>query len=193
VSDLDRSGPPTTAIVLDETDRLLLNNLQGGFPVTHRPFAEVALRLGLDEDDVIARLRALVRPGDAVLLPRAADARDVLVTELARLGATVVEVAAYRTRPVTDGAARVRAALERGEVDIVTFTSSSTVRNFAALFTGNERRRLLSRVAIAAIGPITADTAASFGLATRIMPAEYTIPALTRAIAAYFSNASERS
>src|SRR5207247_825380 len=51
----------------------------------------------------------------------------------------------------------------------------------------------LARVAIASIGPITAETAASLGFATRIMPAEYTVPALTSAIAAYFSNASERS
>jgi DNA-binding Lrp family transcriptional regulator len=62
VSDLDRGSLGET-IVLDDTDRLLLNNLQGGFPVTHRPFADVARRLGLDEDDVIARLRALVDNG----------------------------------------------------------------------------------------------------------------------------------
>ena len=52
---------PTVAI--DDTDRLLLNNLQGGFPVSHRPFAEVAERLGLDEDDVIARIRRMVENG----------------------------------------------------------------------------------------------------------------------------------
>jgi len=44
-------------------DRLLLNNLQGGFPVTHRPFAEVAVKLGLAEDDVLARLRRMVESG----------------------------------------------------------------------------------------------------------------------------------
>ena len=49
-----------TAVALDDTDRLLLNELQGGFPVTHRPFADVAGRLGLDEGDVIAHLRRLV-------------------------------------------------------------------------------------------------------------------------------------
>jgi len=51
------------AIGLDDVDRLLLNNLQGGFPVTHRPFRDVAERLGLDEDDVIARVRRLVETG----------------------------------------------------------------------------------------------------------------------------------
>jgi DNA-binding Lrp family transcriptional regulator len=55
--------PAAERIELDATDRLLLNNLQGGFPVTHRPFAEVARTLGLEEDDVIARIRRLVETG----------------------------------------------------------------------------------------------------------------------------------
>ena len=50
-------------VAIDDTDRLLLNELQGGFPVTHRPFADVAERLHLHEDDVIARLRRLVDTG----------------------------------------------------------------------------------------------------------------------------------
>lgn len=52
-----------TPVEIDDTDRVLLNNLQGGFPVTHRPFADVAGRLGLREDAVIARLRRLVETG----------------------------------------------------------------------------------------------------------------------------------
>lgn len=56
--------PKTKPVIgLDAVDRLLLNNLQGGFPVTHRPFRDVAERLGLDEDDVIARVRRLVQSG----------------------------------------------------------------------------------------------------------------------------------
>jgi len=54
---------PAEGIVIDDIDRLLLNNLQGGFPVSHRPFAEVAERLGLAEDDVIARIRRMVETG----------------------------------------------------------------------------------------------------------------------------------
>jgi len=50
-------------VSIDDTDRLLLNELQGGFPVTHRPFADVAARLALEEGDVIARLRRLVETG----------------------------------------------------------------------------------------------------------------------------------
>jgi uroporphyrinogen III methyltransferase / synthase len=144
-------------------------------------------------EGLVARLRELVQPGDAVLLPRAAQTRDLLATELRRLGATVREVPAYRTRLVAEAAGRLRPALERGAVDVVTFTSSSTVRGFAALFTDEERARLLARVTIASIGPITAATAASFGLRTQIMPGEYTIPALARAIVGHFSGRAERS
>src|SRR5438045_8370905 len=53
----------TERVEIDETDRLLLNNLQGGFPVTHRPFRDVGERLGLTEDVVIERLRRMVKTG----------------------------------------------------------------------------------------------------------------------------------
>ena len=73
----------------------------------------------------------------------------------------------------------------------MTFTSSSTARNFASLFSGDERLALLRGVLVASIGPVTAATAAQYGLETRIMPTEYTIPALAQAIVDYFSR--ERS
>lgn len=53
----------TVQVEIDETDRLLLNNLQGGFSVTHRPFAKVAKQFGLSEDEVLTRLRRLVDTG----------------------------------------------------------------------------------------------------------------------------------
>jgi uroporphyrinogen III methyltransferase/synthase len=96
-------------------------------------------------------------------------------------------VPAYVTRPVDGGAARLRETLAAGAIDAVTFTSSSTARNFAELFSAEERRSWRGRVAIASIGPITAATAAEYGLATDIMPGEYTIPALARALADYFA------
>lgn len=138
-------------------------------------------------EGLVARLRALLGADDRVLLPRAAQTRDVLVTELRALGAQVTEVAAYATRKAEGGATRLADALAAGTVDAVTFTSSSTARNFAEAYTDGERRAWRGRVAVASIGPITAATAAEYGLATDIMPAEYTIPALARAIADYFA------
>jgi uroporphyrinogen III methyltransferase/synthase len=139
---------------------------------------------------LVAHLAPELRPGDAVLLPRAARTRDVLVRGLTGLGARVTEVAAYETRRVTDAAPALRDALAAGRIDVVTFTSSSTARHFAELFTPDERQRWFGRLTVASIGPITAATAASYGLATAVMPAEYTIPALARAIEAHFSERS---
>jgi len=144
-------------------------------------------------EGLIERLRGLLTPGDRMLLPRAAQTRDVLVTGLRTLGVDVVEVPAYSTRRAEDNArARLGEALTGGGIDAVTFTSSSTARNFAEMFTEAERRAWRGRVAIAAIGPITAATAAEYGLAADIMPAEYTIPALARAIIDWFSRIPKR-
>jgi uroporphyrinogen III methyltransferase/synthase len=138
-------------------------------------------------EGLVERLRGVISPADRVLLPRAAQTRDVLVTELRRLGAHVTEVPAYATRRADAGAARLREALAAGAIDAVTFTSSSTARNFAELFTEDERRAWLSRVTVASIGPITAATAAEYGMTTEVMPHEYTIPALARALADHFA------
>ncbi len=162
-------------------------------PATAEALRGWGLRTEVMPDEYVAealvdRLRPLLRAGDRVLLARAAETRDVLVRELAALGAEVTEVAAYRTRAATERAETIRKALAAGRVDVVTFTSSSTVKNFAALFRPAELTRLVAGVTVACIGPITRATAAAHGLRTQIMPEEYTIPALAGAIVAYFEH-----
>lgn len=125
------------------------------------------------------------------LIPRAAVARDYLPDALREAGARVDVVAAYRTvRPASTERERVEAMLVGGGVDCITFTSSSTVTNFAQLFDTTDLSRLLAGVRVACIGDITATTAADYGLRTDIQPDEFTTHALTRAIAAYFSRLS---
>jgi uroporphyrinogen III methyltransferase/synthase len=163
-------------------------------PATADALAEHGVRADLvpgeyRAEGLLERLRGVVTPADRVLLPRAAQTRDVLVTGLRRLGAQVTEVPAYATRRAEAGTARLREALASGTIDAVTFTSSSTARNFAELFTEDERRAWLGRVTVASIGPITAATAAEYGLTTDVMPGEYTIPALARALAEHFARA----
>ncbi|HEV2765725.1 MAG TPA: uroporphyrinogen-III synthase [Pyrinomonadaceae bacterium] len=122
------------------------------------------------------------------LLPRAAVARDVLPRALEEAGARVDAVTAYRTvAPETAGRGRVEALLVGGGVDCVTFTSSSTVSNFARLFDTRDLAPLLAGVRVACIGDITAGTAAEYGLRPDIVPAEHTTHALARAVADYFS------
>jgi uroporphyrinogen III methyltransferase/synthase len=163
-------------------------------PATAEALAEHGVRVELVPTEyraeaLVEALRRLVGPADRVLLPRAKETRDVLVVELRRLGVAVTEVPAYQTRRIEDGVARLREALASGSVDAVTFTSSSTARNFAEQFSADERSAWRGRIAVASIGPITAATAAEYGLSTDVMPSEYTIPALARALADYFARA----
>jgi uroporphyrinogen III methyltransferase/synthase len=127
-----------------------------------------------------------------ILIPRAAVARDYLPLALEGAGARVDVVPAYRTvRPQASERGRVEALLAGGAVDCITFTSSSTVVNFAQLFDTTDLSQLLDGVEIACIGDITANTAAEHGLRVHIQPAEYTVPALARAIAAHYAQADD--
>jgi uroporphyrinogen III methyltransferase / synthase len=112
--------------------------------------------------------------GKRVLLPRAAVARDLVPAELARRGAQVDVVEAYRTVPPEDAADRVRAALAL-KPHFVTFTSSSTVQNFVAV-AGTPPIPAIS------IGPITTATAKSLGIEVAAQAREYTIDGVVRAI-----------
>jgi uroporphyrinogen III methyltransferase / synthase len=122
------------------------------------------------------------------LIPRAAVARDYLPLALEGAGARVDVIAAYRTvRPESSDRGRVEALLAGGAVDCITFTSSSTVANFAQLFDATDLSELLEGVAVACIGDITASTAAEYNLRTDIQPREFTVTALARSIADYYS------
>jgi uroporphyrinogen III methyltransferase/synthase len=123
-----------------------------------------------------------------ILIPRAAVARDYLPKALETAGARVDVVTAYRTiQPEGLDRGRVTAMLAGGAADCIAFTSSSTVRNLAQLFDANDLSEILRGVAVACIGDITANTATEYGLHVEIQPQEFTIPALARAIADYFS------
>ncbi len=121
--------------------------------------------------------------GRRVLVPRAADARSVLPDGLRALGASVDVVPVYRTEPEQGPPPEVRRLLERGEVDAVTFTSSSTVRHFVALL-GPTARPALRRVLVACIGPVTAGTVREQGLHPGAVAETYTIPGLVAALRA---------
>ena len=125
--------------------------------------------------------------GKRILLARAKEARDVLPKGLKKLGANVDVVQAYRTVKPKEGSRRLKQLLLRGKIDAITFTSSSTVNHFTELLKKEDLQKLLSKTVIACIGPITARTAKGWGMRVQIQPKEYTIPALTRAMAQYFT------
>jgi uroporphyrinogen III methyltransferase/synthase len=128
--------------------------------------------------------------GKRILLPRAFEAREILPQELAKRGAQVDVVPSYRTVIPTARRDQLRKMLERRELAVITFTSSSTVKNFMALFEGEPVTSWLEGVKIACIGPITADTARELGLRVDIQPKDFTVAALAKEIAEGFGNSS---
>ena len=122
--------------------------------------------------------------GVPVLLPGSAIGRDALASGLAGLGAEVRRVAAYRNVRPAGAAERARAVLRQG-VDVVTFTSSSTVRNLVDIL--GDDRYLLDDCLIAGIGPITAATAGELGLSVDIIAAEHNVEGLADAVARHFA------
>ena len=124
--------------------------------------------------------------GSRILLARAKIARDILPTGLRKMGAETEVVETYRTVKPKGGARKLRQLLTEGKIDVITFTSSSTVNHFAKLLKKENLKTCLKGIAIGCIGPITARTAKAWGIKVQIQPKEYTIPALTQAIAEYF-------
>jgi len=121
--------------------------------------------------------------GMRVLVPRAEIARDALPSLLANRGAEVEILPVYRAVcPVETGPALIR--LFDGEgVDVITFTSSSTVYNFVRAFPEDRLPAILGEAEIACMGPVTADSARKLGLDVAIVAREYTTHGLVQAIA----------
>ena len=125
--------------------------------------------------------------GKRVLIPRAAKARDVLPETLRNWGASVDVVEAYRTIAPTGDFSAVRLLLRQGKVDLISFTSSSTVSNFSQLFDGAKLSEILGNTVVACIGPITAKTVEELGGHADIVADEFTVGGLIQAMVIYYS------
>jgi uroporphyrinogen-III synthase len=164
-------------------------------------------------ESVVRCLKSRVK-AKRVLLVRAKIARDVIPRELRRVGAHVDVVEAYETVVPESSSRRLRAALQdpKKRPHVVTFTSSSTVRNFAQLLgapllrefastrnvhgkdaqnpVGSRSRRSAEQLSLhprmASIGPVTSSTLRELGLEVEIAARQFTIPGLVRAIVKSF-------
>jgi uroporphyrinogen III methyltransferase/synthase len=125
--------------------------------------------------------------GQRVLLARAAQAREVLPEMLRAAGAVVDVVPAYRTLPPeAEACAELRRLIDPATLDVVTFSSSSTVTHtLQALGEGGVER--LNRLTLASIGPITTQTAESYGLKIHVSADEYTLGGLLAALEKHLS------
>lgn len=128
--------------------------------------------------------------GRNILIPRAEKGREILPETLRGAGAQVTIAPVYKNVMPAGRKEELRQELESGHVDMVTFTSSSTVRNFLTMLEAvneEELKTLLKDVKIAAIGPITAKTVTDNGLVVDVQPEEHTIEAMVHAIVAYYN------
>lgn len=154
-------------------------------PATKRAIENRGVRVAVMPREYVAEavvqaVRGRVH-GKRVLLVRAKVARDVIPRELRRAGARVDVVEAYETVIPKGSASRVRRALRGNQrPDVITFTSSSTVRNFVAMV-GD--RALLRGVRFASIGPVTSATLRGLGLKPTVEAKQYTMEGLVRALA----------
>lgn len=128
--------------------------------------------------------------GRRVLIARAEDAREVLPQTLADAGAEVTVAPCYRTLPRPEAGDEIRGLLEGGELDCITFASSSSVRAFVECVGSSRAREMARGVTIVCIGPVTAETAEECGMRVDVIAQEHSIPGLVRALVEYASRES---
>jgi uroporphyrinogen III methyltransferase / synthase len=162
---------------------------------TARRLAHFGLKVDLTPAEYRAEalLHAIAAGNDVagleVLLPHGDIGRELLADELRKRGANVTEAIAYRTiiaEPAREGEPDIYRMLLERRIDVVTFTSPSSVRNFVKVLGAEPAADLLTSTIVASIGPVTAEAAAQCHIRTTIVPATYTAPALVAAIVDYF-------
>jgi len=170
--DLRRVGGARIAAIGPETARAVES---AGLAVDFVPSRFVAEQVAEEFPEPLS--------GKRVLLPRARVARELLPELWRQVGATVDVVPVYESVPDESDVEEIREQLQSGEIDVVTFTASSTVEGFLRRF----RNLDLSQIVVACIGPITADTARKAGLRVDVVAEEFTVNGLVEALEAHFA------
>jgi uroporphyrinogen III methyltransferase/synthase len=166
-------------------------------PITAAKLKDKHLHVELIAQEFVAEgllesLEKIGVPGKRFLIPRAEKAREILPDGLTKLGGKVDVVSVYRTvLPSNDDVQSVVRMIDDGEIDAITFTSSSTVSHFMKLVEP-EGNKLLEKVITASIGPVTSNTLREYGISPQIEASEYTIEGLISALKNYFGDQSRQ-
>ena len=145
-------------------------------------------------EGILEALGALEIRGQRILIPRAKVAREILPEQLRQMGASVQVVHGYQAVPPQAKEAMLSDHFRNQDIQYLTFTSSSTVKNFCQLFTDRqEMQNLTQHATVACIGPITAKTVKDEGLPVGIVAAENTVPALVDAIVAHANQSQAKA
>jgi uroporphyrinogen III methyltransferase/synthase len=126
--------------------------------------------------------------GIRVLFPRGNLAREVVPAGLRQRGATVDDIVVYCTRMADPPNPAILEMIQSSSIDVVTFTSSSTAKNFVHMIGEEKIERLKDRFLVASIGPQTSHTLRELGMNVNIEAPVSTVPALVEAMVAYFDS-----
>lgn len=162
-------------------------------PATAKQVEARGIKVDLVPDEFIAEgildsFAAMNLRGKKILIPRAAKARDILPQGLKKKGASVDVVTAYQTLNSGKKKEAFEELFAENKVDVITFTSSSTVTNFVEIMGTNYS--LPPHVQIACIGPVTAETARKTGFDIDIQQDEYTMEGLVNSLIDHFESKS---
>ena len=139
-------------------------------------------------EEVVRSLRRLVK-AEKLLLVRAKVARDVIPEELRNFGAQIDVAEAYQTVIPADAKQHVMEIFRSSSLpDAITFTSSSTVKNFLSVIVGTDIPAMLAKVKFASIGPVTSETLREYGLPVHVEADEHTMDGLAQAIVRLLGN-----
>ncbi len=149
----------------------------------HVDFVPVEFRA----EAIVKGFQGMAGVGKKILIPRAQVGRELLPEELIKMGLNVDVVPVYKVvRPDTD-VSWLKDMLNKKEIDVVTFTSGSTVRNFIEFIGIEEYKILLKGIKLACISPVTADSLRKYDMDVDIVPDRFTIEDLAEAIAKHYS------
>ncbi len=161
-------------------------------PATQEALEEKGLKVDLIPKEFVAESvvkkfkESIDLKGKKILIPRAQEARELLAQELHKLGAKVKEVPVYETVVDQAGKEMILEKMQKCPPHAVTFTSSSTVKNFIELVGKKTLKSIFKETKFVSIGPVTTKTAKSLGIKVAAQAKEHTIPGLIEAIEKLF-------
>lgn len=168
----EKSKLPKVAVIGIRTKQLLLNR---GIPVEFTPSEYVA-------EGFVKEFLPLVKQGMKVFLPKGNLARDYIAEALRKHGAIVDEAIIYETYAPEDAKGKLAQILKNAELDILTFTSPSTVDHFIEVVEEYNLYDKINKLFVAVIGPVAKKRALEVGLPVHVMPKDYTVKDMVQAI-----------
>jgi uroporphyrinogen-III synthase len=163
---------PKVAVIGARTREVLLER---GIPVEFTPAEYVA-------EGFVEEFLHLVKPGMKVLIPKGNLARDYIATALTDAGAIVTEAVIYETYAPEESKNKLVSMLKNEEIDVLTFTSPSTIDHFMDIVEENYLQEKIKSCLVACIGPVSLKKAAAFGLTVHVSPTEYTVKGMLLAL-----------